>query len=97
MKKNPDTRTTRNYQRARWFGIIFFIIGCLLSIHGGVSLYKLYHPKNLMFVIEQGLSPEKGQYWVKLLTGGSVMFLGVALMLSAGKEKKKYHISFKQP
>jgi len=92
MKKAPDPRISHNLQRAKWFGVIFFIIGCLLSIHGGFSLYKLYHTENLMFVLEQRLSPEKGQNWVKLLTGVSVMFLGVALMLSAGKGEKTSYI-----
>ena len=89
MKKTPHTKISRNFRHAKLFGIIFITIGCLLSIHGGVSLYKLYHPNNLVFVVEQGLSPEKGQMWVKLITGASVMLLGVALMLTAGKRKNE--------
>jgi hypothetical protein len=89
MKKAPQTGISRNYKRAKWFGMIFFSIGCLLSVHSSVSLYQLYHAQNIMFVVEKGLSYEKGQMWVKLLTGSSVMLIGVALMLSAVKEKNK--------
>jgi hypothetical protein len=89
MKKASQTGISQNYKRAKWFGMTFFTIGCLLSVHSSVSLYQLYHAQNIMFVVEKGLSYEKGQMWVKLLTGSSVMLIGVALILTALKEKNK--------
>jgi hypothetical protein len=76
-------------QRAKFFGIVFFIIGMFLSLQGGIALYKLYQEPDLMTMVGRGLSPEKGQNWAKLLSGVSVIFLGIALMLTSDKKKKE--------
>jgi uncharacterized membrane protein HdeD (DUF308 family) len=87
MKQTPHSLKFSD-RHSKFLGVVFLLIGIFLFFQGGVSLYQLYFDPNLMFVFEEGFSPEKGQCWVKFISGISVMLLGIALFLEAGKKSK---------
>ena len=71
-----------------FFGVGIALAGFGLLIYGGLSLIGIYNQERYMIVLEAGLSPEKGRFWINCLTGASLMLIGIALRLKAGEESK---------
>ncbi len=86
---NSNPLHNKRYDRAACYGVAFLAIGVCLFLYGGLSLFGLEQDPQWFFAVEQGLSPEKGQSWVRLLIGLSVMLLGIALILSSHMKKKE--------
>ena len=83
--KDPHPRpSVRELKRVRFFGVAIALAGLGLLSYGGLSLMGIYNQERHMIVLEVGLSPEKGRFWVNCLTGASLMLIGIALMLKAG-------------
>ena len=84
MKNSPPPPSTRELKRVRFLGVAIALAGLGLLCYGGLSLMGIYNQERHMIVLEAGLSPEKGRFWVNCLTGASLMLIGIALRLKAG-------------
>lgn len=85
MKNPHPPPSSRKLKRVRFFGVGMALAGLGLLIYGGLSLIGIYSQERYMIVLDAGLSPDKGRFWVNCLTGASLMLIGIALRLKGGE------------
>ena len=81
MKNSHPPPSARDLKRVRFFGIAIALVGLGLLIYGGFSLIGIYNQERYLIVLDVGLSPEKGRFWVNCVIGASLMLIGIALRL----------------
>ena len=89
MKNPHPPPNARKVKSIRFFGIAIALAGLGLLIYGGLSLMGIYSQERHMIVLEAGLSPEKGRFWINCMTGASLVMIGGALWLKAGETSGK--------
>ena len=85
MKNSHPPPSARELKRVRFFGIAIALAGLGLLVYGGLSLIGIYSQERYLIVLDVGLSPDKGRFWVNCVTGASLMLIGVALKLKGGE------------
>lgn len=75
--------------RIRVLGVLLVLGGLGLLVYGVFALVGIYRHEQGLIIMETGISPEKGRFWVNCITGASLMAIGGALRLKARELSRK--------